>query len=524
MENFTTSLEKTNLKAKQQFQTLQMCEEQFTKRCEKYESIIEDNQKQKLKVMQENENLKVSIEELKTALAIAVNDGKGLQFKTKIDEMSLEINELKKGNEEKQKELEKLNSLNLELEQKHTVLQTNIEKLEKMVQHLETEKKALIVMNAELEKKVSKNEREKTSLQLNTEDYSLIQNISEFSDLQKSEGNVSNSVSSELITSESGKQVPSLMMHEHQTKVSQLNQLLAEKQLEVSKLQLSIEQKENEITSLKQMQMQSLPLEHQQLSLANELKVSEEKFQLVAISAQKYKERCDSLQHWLQVYQEKLESVRLNDTAVIEQLQIEITTLRHMLAEEQAAKLEDKKNLEEARQQFEHLLTEYKKDELEAWKQIESRRHQEELDKVTAVVVDKNEEISKLKEEIDSLKTKIENIPILEAQAQLYKQDFEDESKAKVNALKEVEKLKADLQIMYTAREKLSEELNKVSHSGRHRRRHDHEKRTNADEEKPLNENSNKYECPKCNMVFTEFQPLSNHVEMCITDNLFDYP
>ncbi|XP_023214290.1 interaptin-like, partial [Centruroides sculpturatus] len=160
MENFTTSLEKTNLKAKQQFQTLQMCEEQFTKRCEKYESIIQDNQKHKLKVMQENENLKISIEELKTALAIAVNDGKGLQFKTKIDEMSLEINELKKGNEEKQKELEKLNLLNLELEQKHTVFQTNIEKLEKMVQHLETEKKALIVMNAELEKKVSKIERE----------------------------------------------------------------------------------------------------------------------------------------------------------------------------------------------------------------------------------------------------------------------------------------------------------------------------------------------------------------------------
>ncbi|XP_023210053.1 uncharacterized protein LOC111612987 [Centruroides sculpturatus] len=74
------SLEKTNLKAKQQFQTLQMCEEQFTKRCEKYESIIQDNQKHKLKVMQENENLKISIEELKTALAIAVNDGKVTVF------------------------------------------------------------------------------------------------------------------------------------------------------------------------------------------------------------------------------------------------------------------------------------------------------------------------------------------------------------------------------------------------------------------------------------------------------------
>lgn len=516
------SLEKTNLKAKQQFQTLQMCEEQFTKRCEKYDAIIQDNHKSKIKLQEENENLKIHIEELKSALAISVNDEKGTQFKTKIDKMALEMDELKQEDEEKQKEIEKLQSLVTDLEQKIVELNMNIEKLEKKAENLEAEKKALIIMNTELENNLSI-KREISSFQFNNEDYSFIQNggIS----LHESNRNIrkfSDSTSDELKVSEENRQMPSsLLMQEQQTKVSQLSQQLAEQQLEVSKLQLLLEQKDNEIKSLKK--LQSSPLEQQQVSLANELKVSEEKFQLVAISAQKYKERCDSLQNWLQIYQEKLESVRLNDTAVIEQLQIEITTLRHMLAEEQAAKLEDKKNLEEARQQFEHLLIEYKKDELEAWKQIESRHHQEALDKVTAIVVEKDEEISKLKEEIAALKTKIENLPILEAQVQLYKQDFEDEEKAKSKALKEIETLKADLQIMYTAKEKLSEELNSSTRR-RHHKRNESEKRNTPEENTAVNQNPELYVCPKCNLAFTEYQPLYNHVDICITDSAYDYP
>lgn len=496
------SLSKTNITMKQQFQTLQTWESQFMANCNQYKLQIAATQECKVKLEEENKNLRKTVEELE-AFRNAKNE---------------EV-------EEKGQELEKQKKLTLELENEVSYLQTQIVELNKEIQNLNEIKESTVNSISKDQSSLKVEQSIQTpSIIVSTEDYCFIDPAKEFP-TETCSGGSERSSSAEVTMIEASKLVSaSIQMHEEQTKVSQLSQQVAELQFEISKLQLSLSEKEKENEKLRACLEDSSkfsPLEKQQQAVANQLRASEEKFHVAAISAQKYKEKCESLQHYLNIYQQKLESLRLNDTAVIENLQLEITTLRHMLAEEQVAKLEDKKHLEDVRQQFDNMMMDFKKDELEAWKQLESRRHQEDLDKATAVLVEKNDEIHKLQEEIQQLRIKVEKIAILEAQVQLYSQDFEDESNARRKAEKDISNLRAELQSLFTEKEKLAEQVSSLSQSPGHHRRH---RRTNYPQQEHQNPGHDKLDCPKCGLVFTDLRALINHTETCITNNPYDFP
>ncbi|KAG1659670.1 Optineurin [Nymphon striatum] len=230
-------------------------------------------------------------------------------------------------------------------------------------------------------------------------------------------------------------------------------------------------------------QTTSSSIDVQSQQLIKELKISEEKFTLANNCLQKYKERCDSLENWLSVYQGKLESLRTKDNDTIDQLRSELENMKENLNVEQRAKFDEQKNLQDAREQFEKLVKDYqelmktwenfqrdqenKDRQAEAWSMIQQRQMQEKLDRLTAKLVTSEEARSHMTQDYNTLKSQcernrreLESIPILKSQVDLYKEELEKEKELKQKVMQTASRLQSDLQNSQSQNFQLIDEIN----------------------------------------------------------------
>lgn len=303
---------------------------------------------------------------------------------------------------------------------------------------------------------------------------------------------------------------------------------------------------------------------------------------------QKSGDRCADLDNLLLESQHRLQCLDLCNTADVEQLKCEITNLQQKLQEEETCRKEERKQVLEVQQQFTQLFADYQdlllsvesyeleqKDlgtQGEAWIQLEKRKHQEELDAVTAQLVYTQELLARYKEEsvklnidLSQLKLQMERLPVLEGQVELYRQECNQEKEAHKSTQEELKQLKEEYQRLLNHNQELMDEINVYAHSQLVQLQKElsppenwdvhhsqplttdpdkiKEEHTLANLETELEISNNTdvrdpvdptdtdfryhmelpelmvYCCPRCDMGFTNFQALQNHVDSCLEKN-----
>ncbi|XP_022236967.1 interaptin-like, partial [Limulus polyphemus] len=108
----------------------------------------------------------------------------------------------------------------------------------------------------------------------------------------------------------------------------------------------------------------------------------------------------------------------------------------------------------------------------EAWIQLEKRKHQEELDAVTAQLVHTEELLAHYKEEsiklnfeLSQLKLQMERLPVLEGQVELFRQECNQEKESHRSTQEELKQLKEEYQQLQNQNQELMDEINVYAHS-----------------------------------------------------------
>ncbi|TRZ09878.1 hypothetical protein HGM15179_017228 [Zosterops borbonicus] len=146
---------------------------------------------------------------------------------------------------------------------------------------------------------------------------------------------------------------------------------------------------------------------------------------------------------------QQLEEVTQGHQVQLDQLRLQVTNLETALRVERRGATEEKRKLVQLQAAYHHLFQEYDahiKASLEGDKR--SQVTQEELRAAEAALALKQEVIDHLKAEADRHRAALETIPVLQAQADIYRADFEAERAAREE--------------LHGQREALQEELNQL--------------------------------------------------------------
>ncbi|GAB6022612.1 hypothetical protein CHUAL_006708 [Chamberlinius hualienensis] len=314
----------------------------------------------------------------------------------------------------------------------------------------------------------------------------------------------------------------------------------------VTDLQLQLDSEKAKNDSLKKLvseQKDMIDQLSQQSSKTEQSAEDNVKFSVANSYIQKYKDRCDSLDTWLNVYQGKLDTIQNEDSDVINKLREEVQNLRKILEDERQCSEEDKKQLLEERLKNATLMEEHQQlkntwetmfhedqnqgSQTEAYYCLQLKAYQEREDLIHAKLVlleeklrDKEDELAGTHTEVLKLKIELENLPLLQTQLEVYKTDFQEERRAREAAHEHSESLMAEINRLKGER---------ACQTSSTVRMHDVEGWTIADPAAGnVGENNEEhvggvpdaeglsYTCPKCNFVFDGFQPLLNHVNNCL--------
>ncbi|XP_077028670.1 NF-kappa-B essential modulator isoform X2 [Agelaius phoeniceus] len=213
---------------------------------------------------------------------------------------------------------------------------------------------------------------------------------------------------------------------------------------------------------------------------------------------------------------QQLEEVAQGHQVQLDQLRLQVTNLETALRVERRGATEEKRKLVQLQAAYHHLFQEYDahiKSSLEGDKR--SQVAQEQLRAAEAALALKQELIDRLKAEAESQRGLLETIPVLQAQADIYRADFEAERAAREE--------------LHGQREALQEELNQLRQrlGGDGARARLEEMRNRHSEPAPAPgggfggllpppEEGPELCCPKCQYKAPDMDTLQIHVMDCI--------
>ncbi|XP_071810140.1 optineurin-like [Asterias amurensis] len=263
---------------------------------------------------------------------------------------------------------------------------------------------------------------------------------------------------------------------EHHTAVENLNHKHQEQVSELSR-------KLDELAIANQEPHYSLELKHQVRSLVCELQERESVLQQTEATATDLCAQNEALKAKIALYHDELEEVRKQDTHMIESLRQEL------MRQQTTVQLEKQKGLIE-RIDYEKLKTDHDKlnaeyaDLTRRFTDIQTTRRktastaafnelQEERDNYLAQLMSAEEaigarnsqlenvrrELDKVRREFGEAKIQLDTIPVLEAQAEIYKNDFDAERAAREKSHTDMELLMVDMERLREDNQRMQEEL-----------------------------------------------------------------
>lgn len=268
-----------------------------------------------------------------------------------------------------------------------------------------------------------------------------------------------------------------------------VHQKAREKELQlcqdIEDLKRVIDSKNNELVCLRKEKGEflekELKLKEYEMVSKSQFELMNKKSEIDTSLVEKYKERCECLQQQIEEYQLKLDKASMSNDHLVKDLREEVRNLQDILKLEQIENKSAKDRLSEVMLKFEFLQVDYdrvskllevesksfkekheeaialwgkeRKDYLEEIQELKTQLLElEKIDQLTAQIFEMQEQmrecaadIRRLNSELAEVKEENEIIPILKAQIEVYKSDFENMAVSKDAASDEVERLKNEL-------------------------------------------------------------------------------
>ncbi|XP_022081251.1 optineurin-like isoform X2 [Acanthaster planci] len=227
----------------------------------------------------------------------------------------------------------------------------------------------------------------------------------------------------------------------------------------------------------------SMELKQQVRSLVCELQERENVLQQQEHSVKDLRATNEALKSKIALYHDELEEVRKQDSQMIETLREELKRQQDTYQLEKQQKLIERMNHDKLMDDHKHLRQEYNQlfadyDNLNRlYEEQRSRSTQgvsaaavrelaEQRDNLTAQLMSaeeaigaKQNQLEKVQRELQEAKTELETVPVLQAQAEIYKNDFDAEREAREKAHTEREALMDELEAVKELNQQMQDQL-----------------------------------------------------------------
>uniref|UniRef100_A0A8C5RS49 NF-kappa-B essential modulator n=1 Tax=Laticauda laticaudata TaxID=8630 RepID=A0A8C5RS49_LATLA len=277
-------------------------------------------------------------------------------------------------------------------------------------------------------------------------------------------------------------------------------------------------------------------------SLLGELLESQSRLETCTEQNKELEERVRGAGERLQQLEKEAEIRNKQHGVQVDQLRLQVQNLESALRVERQSATEEKRKLAQVQVAYHQLFQEYDahiKTSLETEKRskgldVQLGELSQQLQQAEEALVAKQEHIDKLKEDAEQHKTVMETVPVLKAQADIYKTDFLAERQAREKLHEQRETLLEQVAQLQRENEKLKADSEGVSRALMDEMRNRHSemrpppqpnflmgttpfhpqlvtgRRQNVLEEQPI------HYCPKCQYKAPDMDTLQIHVMDCI--------
>nr|XP_056715706.1 NF-kappa-B essential modulator [Euleptes europaea] len=337
-------------------------------------------------------------------------------------------------------------------------------------------------------------------------------------------------------------------------RAEQLGQKLKESEEEKAALrqQLALAQEESTRLAARQQETQQqlqqvgedkVSLKAQVTSLLGELRESQSRLETSMQEKKELEERVCGAGEQLQHLEKEAEARTKQHSVQVDQLRLKVQDLESALRVERQSATEEKKKLAQLQGAYHQLFQEYDthiKASMENEKRIKVLDQQvaelsDQLQQAEEALVAKQELIDKLKEEAEQHKTIMETVPVLKAQADIYKTDFLAERHAREKLHEQREALLEQLAQLQRDCEKLKADSEGASRALMEEMRNRHAEMRPPPSQTPymmgaaqfhpqlttgprhsMAEEQPDYCCPKCQYQAPDMDTLQIHIMDCI--------
>ncbi|XP_020831260.1 NF-kappa-B essential modulator isoform X1 [Phascolarctos cinereus] len=437
---------------------------------EALQRFLEENQELRDALRQSNHMLRQRYQEFLNFQANQKEEKEFLMRKFQearklVEKLNMEKLELKR---QKEKALQESEQGQIPGEMEREALRTLKEQLEERLRHfqeasesLQKEKQVLLLENQELRKKAAQGQAGETQLKM--KDCGIQpQRLLETESLQGASGSGRSEDSNNLLKKK---------MQDVENENTVLKQELASLQGKVA--QLAVREKDVERRAEQQLQALKRQLEQltedkgsvkaQVTSLLGELQESQSRLEVSNKDKQVLEDRARAATEKVKQLESENEQLHKQHSVQVDQLRMQTQNVEAALRMERQAASEEKRKLAQLQVAYHQLFQEYDNHIKNSQASSERSRGMDlqledlnqQLQQAEEALVAKQELIDKLKEEAEQHKTVMETIPVLKAQADIYKADFQAERQAR-------EKLAERKELLQDQLEQLQREYNKL--------------------------------------------------------------
>ncbi|XP_020027791.1 NF-kappa-B essential modulator isoform X3 [Castor canadensis] len=315
-------------------------------------------------------------------------------------------------------------------------------------------------------------------------------------------------------------------------KFQEARKLVERLSLEKLDLKRQREQALQEVEYLKrcqQMAEDKASVKAQVTSLLGELQESQSRLETATKELQALEGRVRAASEQARQLESEREALQQQHSVQVDQLRMQSQSVEAALRMERQAASEEKRKLAQLQVAYHQLFQEYD-NHMKSSKGMQLEDFRQQLQQAEEALVAKQEVIDKLKEEAEQHKIVMETVPVLKAQADIYKADFQAERQAR-------EKLAEKKELLQEQLEQLQREYSKLKASCQESARiEDMRKRHVETSQPPLppapahhsfhlalpNQRRSPPEeppdfcCPKCQYQAPDMDTLQIHVMECI--------
>ncbi|XP_042523391.1 NF-kappa-B essential modulator isoform X4 [Dipodomys spectabilis] len=313
-------------------------------------------------------------------------------------------------------------------------------------------------------------------------------------------------------------------------KFQEARKLVEKLSLEKLNLRRQREQAMQEVEQLKRCQQMAddkASVKAQVTSLLGELQESQSRLEAATKELQALEGRARAASEQARQLESEREALQQQHSVQVDQLRMQSQSMEAALRMERQAASEEKRKLAQLQMAYHQLFQDYDNHiKSSMGMQLEDLRQQ--LQQAEEALVAKQEVIDKLKEEAEQHKTVMETVPVLKAQADIYKADFQAERQAREKLAEKKELLQEQLEQLQREYSKLKASCQESARIEDMRKRHVetsqpplppapvHHSFHPPNQRRSPPEEPPDFCCPKCQYQAPDMDTLQIHVMECI--------